>query len=142
MDPSTSVGDLLVLVRRWIKQIGLEHPTLVHLKRARKHESGVTVLLSSLELHPSPPPVPPEMVKFKVYQLKVPAYPAITIASMKIKQSIWPVLYTPPRKYEPDEWTAGEVEWASAIMEQVVAYALSHERKGEVRFYFFRIRYH
>lgn len=125
---------------RWIKQTGLEHPSLVHLKRARKHESGVTVLLSSLELHPSPPPVPPEMVSFAVYEFKVPAYPAITIASMKIKQPIWPVVYAPPRKHEPEEWTAGEVKWVTTVMRQVVAYALSHEREGEVSLDHFRIR--
>jgi len=127
-------------VHRWIKQTGLEHPSLVHLKRARKHESGVTVLLSSLELYPSPPPVPPEMESFRVYQLKVPAYPAVTITSMKIKQPIWPVVYAPPRKHEPEEWTVGEVKWATAIMKQITAYALSDERKGEVRLGPFRVR--
>ena len=91
------------------------------------------MLLSSLELYPDPPPVPPEMETFKVRQLKVPAYPAITIASMKIKQLIWPVVYAPPRKYEPDEWTAGEVKWATAVMRQVTAHALSDEREAEVR---------
>ena len=74
------------------------------------------------------------MENFKLYQLKVPAYPAIIITSMKIKQPIWPVVYAPPRKYEPDKWTAGEVKWATAIMKQVITYALSHERKGEVCF--------
>jgi len=98
------------------------------------------VLLSSLELHPSPPPVLPEMESFKVYQVKVPAYPAITITSMKIKQSIWPVVYAPPKKYEPDEWTAGEVKWAIATMKQVITYALSCERKDEVRLDLFRVR--
>jgi len=114
----------------------------VHLKRARKCESGVTVLLSSLELHPSPPAVPPEMESFKIYQAKVPAYPAITITSMRIKQPMWPVVYAPPRKHEPDDWTAGEVKWATATMKQVVAYALCRERKGEVCLDPFRIRYY
>lgn len=118
---------------RWIKRTGFEHPSLVHLKRAKKHESSVAVLLSSLELYPSPPPVPPGMESFEVYKLKVPAYPAITTTSMKIKQQIWPVVYAPPRKHEPEEWTAGELKWATAIMKQVTAYALSDERKGEVR---------
>ena len=68
-----------------------------------------------------------------MYQLKVPAYPAATITSMKIKQPIWPVVYAPPRKYEPEEWRAGEVKWAAAIMRQVAVYALSDESKGEVR---------
>ena len=135
-----SVERSFALVCRWIKQTGLEHPTLVHLKRARKRESGVTVLLSSLELHHSPPTVPPEMENFKVYQAKVPAYPAITITSMKVKQPIWPVVYAPPRKHEPDEWTAGEVKWATTAMKQVIAYALSRQRKGEVCSDPFRIR--
>ncbi|KAF9643382.1 hypothetical protein BDM02DRAFT_3151652 [Thelephora ganbajun] len=117
---------------KWIKQTGLEHSSLMHLKRARKSDSGVTVLLSSLELHPSPPPIPPEMESFKVYQLKVPAYPAVTITSMKIKQSIWPVMYAPPRKYELEEWTAGGVKWATVIMKQTIVYALSDEREGEI----------
>ena len=140
MGSLASVADSLALIRRWIKQTGLEHQSLVHLKRARKHESGVTVLLSSLELYPSPPPVPPGMENFKLYLFKVPAYPAITIASMKVKQPIWPVVYAPPRKYEPDEWTAGEVKWATTIMKQVIAYALAHERKGEVCSDSFRTR--
>ena len=104
----------------------------MHLKRARKNESGVTVLLSSLELHNSPPPIPPEIESSKVYQLRVPTYPAITMTSMNIKKSIWPVVYAPPRKYEPEGWTAGEVKWAKAIMKQVVAYALLNASTGEV----------
>jgi len=80
------------------------------------------------------------MESFKVYQLKVPAYPAVTITSMKIKQPIWPVVYAPPRKHEPDEWTVGEVKWATAIMKQITTYALSDGRKGEVRLGPFRIR--
>ena len=72
------------------------------------------------------------METFQIHQAKVPAYPAITLDSMKIKQSIWPVVYAPPRKYEPDEWTAGEGRWATAIMKQVVTYALSCERMNEV----------
>ena len=79
------------------------------------------------------------MESFEVRQLKVPAYPATTITSMKIKQPIWPVVYAPPRKYEPEEWTAGEVKWATAIMRQIMAYALSDERIGEVRSHRFRI---
>jgi len=78
------------------------------------------------------------MENFRVYQLKVPAYPAITISSMKIKQLIWPVVYAPPRKYEPEGWMAGEVEWAIAVMNQVAAYAVSDGRKGEVRVGIFR----
>ena len=116
-----------------MKQTGLEHTSLVHLKRARKSESGVTVLLSSLELHPSPPPLPPEMESSYVYQLKVPAYPAITVTSMQVKQLIWPVVYAPPRRYEPEEWTAGEVKWATTIMKKIAAYALCNKAKGEVR---------
>ena len=128
----SSLPGSLILTHRWIKQTGLEHPSLVHLKRARKYELGVTVLLSSLELYPSPPLVPPEMESFEVSQLKVPAYPATTITSMKIKQPIWPVVYAPPRKYEPEEWTAGEVNWATMVMRRVMAYALSDERIDEV----------
>lgn len=79
------------------------------------------------------------METFKIYQLKVPAFPAITITSMKIKQPIWPVVYAPPRKYEPEEWTTGEVKWATETMGQVAAYALSDERKGEVGLDPFRV---
>jgi tRNA-specific adenosine deaminase 3 len=122
-----------------MKQTGLEHTSLVHLKRARKTEPGVTVLLSSLELHPSPPPLPPEMEAFNVYQLKVPANPAITVTSMQVKQLIWPVVYAPPRKYEPEGWTSGEVKWATTIMKQIAAYALSNKAKGEVHLDLFRI---
>lgn len=119
--------------------MGFEHTSLVHLKRARKTESGVAVLLSSLELHPSPPPLPPDVESPNLYQLKVPAYPATTATSMRIKQLIWPVIYAPPRKDEPDEWTSGEVKWATAIMKQITAYALSNKLKGEVRLYIFWI---
>lgn len=97
-------------------------------------ESGVSVLLSSLELHPLPPAIPPEIEGLEVYQVKAPAYPAITVNSMRIKQQVWPVVYAPPRKYEPEEWTAGEVKWATTIMKQVTVHALSNKLKGEVRF--------
>lgn len=112
--------------------MGLEHTSLVHLKRARKTESGVTVLLSSLERHISPPSLPPQMESFNPYQLKVPAYPAITVASMRVKQLIWPVVYAPPRRYELEEWTSGGVEWATTIMKKIMEHALSNRAKGEV----------
>ena len=111
----------------------------MHLKRARRNKSGVAVLLSSLELHPSPPSLPPEIEGFNVYQLKVPAYPAITITSMQVKQLIWPVVYAPPRRYEPEEWTTGEVKWATTIMKHITTYAVSNMAKGEVRSDSFRI---
>lgn len=118
--------------------MGLEHTSLVHLKRARKNESGVTILLSSLQLHHSPPALPLEMESSNVYQMKVPAYPAITVTSMQVKQLMWPVVYAPPRRYEPEEWTAGEVKWAGMIMKQIAAHALCNKAKGEVRLSRFR----
>jgi hypothetical protein len=73
------------------------------------------------------------MNDFEVYRLKVPAYPATTTTSLQVKQPIWPVVYAPPRKYESEEWTAGEMKWATAIMKQITAYALSNRTKGDVR---------
>jgi tRNA-specific adenosine deaminase 3 len=102
-------------------------------------DSGVTVLLSPLELYPLPPVVPPEMGGFRVYQLGVPAYPAVTTTSMKIKQQIWPVMYAPPRKHEPEAWSAGEVRWATTVMKQIAKYALSNRTEGEVYSEFFQI---
>ena len=118
--------------------MGLEHISLAHLKRARKTKAGITVLLSSLQLNPFPPLLPPEMDTIDVYQLKVPAYPAITVASMKVKQLIWPVVYAPPRRYGPEEWTTGEVKWATAIMKQIAACALANREKNDVRSDLFR----
>lgn len=84
-----------------------------------------TILLSSVALYPSaPPPIPPSVELGAPYVVSVPSGPALSVASLQVKSTLWPVLLTPPRKTEPEVWTRDKVEWAEATMRFVVAEAI------------------
>jgi tRNA-specific adenosine deaminase 3 len=128
-------------INRWLQKSGLDssptYPDLSHLKRIRKDlSSGV----SSILLSPSPDPLmetmlpPPELGIGHPYQVAVPKHPARTLNSVKLKANLWPTLYAPLRKGEPEPWSRGMASWAVEAMRTVIHEASKAKEKGEVRF--------
>jgi tRNA-specific adenosine deaminase 3 len=118
---------------RWIKKSGLEHPSLDHLKRVRKQGTTATILLTSTKLHENPPDLPPDIDLSPAYIVTVPSCPALSMVSLKAKSTLWPVLFTPSRKAEPEVWTRGQVKWAQSIMQHLVDSAAKAQKNAEVR---------
>jgi tRNA-specific adenosine deaminase 3 len=118
---------------RWLKSSGLDTPNLSHLKRVRKSCSGTysTLLLTSTS--PTPPELPPELDLAPPYQLTVPRSAALTPTSLALKNALWPTVFAPRRKGEPEDWTRGRAHWACTAMMRVVEEALVARAAGEVR---------
>ncbi|KAF8550825.1 hypothetical protein OG21DRAFT_1513562 [Imleria badia] len=95
---------------KWLKQSGLDKDALSHLKRVRRQASLCTLLLDT---SPDPPALPPEPQLDPPYQLPVPRHPALTPTSLALKNTFWPTVFCPRRKWEPEPWTTAQVRWAS-----------------------------
>jgi len=78
------------------------------------------------------PPLPEDFRLPQPYILSVPAAPAYTLTSLKLKCSLWPTLYTPSRKDEGESWSWAKALWASAAMTRTIAAAADAQRQGEV----------
>ena len=46
------------------------------------------------------------------YLLPVPESSALTMPSLLLKSALWPTMYTPRRKDEPEPWSRGKLKWA------------------------------
>ena len=119
--------------RRWLKQIGLDTPDLGHLKRIRKQDDIATLLLGiSLD----PPTLPVDLDLPTPYLLPVPTSSALTLPSLNLKSALWPTLYTPSRKDEPEPWTRSRLRWAWDAMKRTVdAAIMAQTENGEVRLF-------
>ncbi|KAF8964191.1 hypothetical protein BDZ97DRAFT_2075331 [Flammula alnicola] len=92
---------------QWLKQAGLDGPELGHLKRIRKQGDSTSLLLSTS----SEPPQPPQDLNLPPpYLLPVPVSSALTLPSLSLKSALWPTMYTPRRKDEPEPWTRGRAK--------------------------------
>ena len=131
LSPSTMVMHSFVSNRRWLKQIGLDTPDLGHLKRIRKQDEIATLLLGiSLD----PPTLPVDLDLPTPYLLPVPTSSALTLPSLNLKSALWPTLYTPRRKDEPEPWTRSRLRWAWDAMKRTVDAAFTAQAEnGEVR---------
>ncbi|KAG6376943.1 hypothetical protein JVT61DRAFT_977 [Boletus reticuloceps] len=101
---------------RWLKQAGLDKDALSHLKRIRRQAALSTLLLDT---SPDPPPLPPESALERPYQLPVPRHPARTPTSLALKNTYWPTVLCPRRKWEPEPWTMARVRWASDAVDRL-----------------------
>ena len=129
---ASSLRDCILTVTRWLKQTGLDTPSMAHLKRIRRVDDKMSMILTLTRDHPEPPVFPENVELPPPYILAVPKTAALTMASLKIKSSLWPTIYAPRKKYEPEPWTRGKVRWAFEAMQQVVEQARSASEKGEV----------
>ncbi|KAF8527520.1 cytidine deaminase-like protein [Hysterangium stoloniferum] len=100
---------------KWLKETGLEHPSLKHAKHIRKwmdpHTDSTTALLLS-PLDEPPPLIPNGLTPFVV---EIPRFPARTLEQVKAKSAIWPVFYEAQNhkelREEAQRWTYATVAW-------------------------------
>ncbi|KAG2100418.1 uncharacterized protein F5147DRAFT_710294 [Suillus discolor] len=102
---------------KWLKQSGLESDTLSHLKRIRKRDSISTLLLS---VSSSVPVLPTNIDIGGPYQISVPCHPALTQTSLILKNTLWPTVYAPRRKWEPEKWSIAKVQWARDAINHIL----------------------
>lgn len=117
---------------KWLRQAGLEDPSLSHLKRIRKNAESSSLLLAPVSLYPEPPSLPTTIDLPAPYTVTVPKNAALTQISLKLKTALWPTIYAPRKKWEPEPWSKGKVRWAWEAMKTVVAEAKLAKQRGEV----------
>jgi hypothetical protein len=122
-----------ILTFRWLKSSGLDTPTLSHLKRVRKSPTGTHSTLLLTNTSPTVPDLPPILDLAPPYQLTVPRSAALTPISLALKNALWPTVFAPRRKGEPEDWTRARAQWAFAAMLRVVEEARAARAAGEVR---------
>lgn len=117
-------------INRWIKQAGLETPDLQHLKRIRNSsETGSWLLLSGRS---EPPTIPQELNLPESFLVDVPMFPARTMEHLTLKNQIWPTVYAPRRKNQPDPWSRAKVAWAWDAINVLLTEARKAKEAGEV----------
>ncbi|EGN92119.1 hypothetical protein SERLA73DRAFT_191540 [Serpula lacrymans var. lacrymans S7.3] len=112
-----------------LKRSGLESPSLAHLKRIRKQGNISSLLIST---SPNPPCLPSDLSLPSPYQLPVPCTAALTPTSLQLKCTLWPTVYTPRRKWEPETWSKGTVRWAGRAITHVMLEASKARAGGEL----------
>jgi len=98
----------------------------------RKSPTGThsTLLLTSTS--PTVPSLPPDLDLAPPYQLAVPRSAALTPTSLALKNALWPTVYAPRRKGEPEDWSRARARWACAAMARVLEEARAARAAGEV----------
>ncbi|KAF8840763.1 cytidine deaminase-like protein [Paxillus ammoniavirescens] len=114
---------------KWLKQSGLDGDSLSHLKRIRRQGSSSSLLLDTSQV---PPELPPDIGLSAPYQLPVPCHPALTETSLRLKNTFWPTVYAPKRKWEPEKWTVGKIRWASDAMNHLKKESAKVTTTGEL----------
>ncbi|KAJ8481148.1 hypothetical protein ONZ51_g6201 [Trametes cubensis] len=117
---------------KWLKQSGFDTPTMAHLKRVRKLDGKMSMVLIFKHEHPEPPTLPEDIDLPPPYITAVPKTAALTMTSLKLKSALWPTIYAPRKKYEPEPWSRGKVRWACEAMKEVVKAARAAGEKGEL----------
>ena len=112
-----------------MKKAGLETPDLEHLRRIRRTEGKSQLLLTTAL--PSPE-LPAELHLPAPYTLKIPISAALTLEALKLKSAIWPTIYSPRRKWEPEPWSRAKVAWAWDAVQTLLAEASRAKEDGEV----------
>jgi tRNA-specific adenosine deaminase 3 len=115
-----------------------------HLKRVRRDQSSsltsVIIIPGSASpthepdaLHAAPAPqLPPDLALSDPYIAHVPALPALTVSSLALKNVLWPTVYAPRRKNEPEVWTRGRVAWACDAVRTLVQLAAVSRASGNL----------
>ena len=112
-----------------MKKAGLETPDLEHLRRIRRTEGNGQLLLT---MALSPPELPAELHLPAPYTFEIPVSAALTPETLKLKSAIWPTIYSPRRKWEPEPWSRAKVAWAWDAVQTLLAEASRAKKDGEV----------
>ena len=101
------------------------------MKRIRKRNEVTTLLLG---ISIDPPTLPVDLDLPTPYLLPIPTSSALTLPSLNLKSALWPTLYNPSRKDEPEPWTRSRLRWAWDAMKRTVDAAITAQTEnGEVR---------
>lgn len=106
---------------------------MVHLKRIRRGETFSSLLLAFTSTHPTPPPLPESANLPEPYIVAVPRTAALTPTSLKLKSALWPTVFAPRRKGEPEEWPRGKLKWAWDAVRFLIKEAEAASSNKEVR---------
>ncbi|KAH9160662.1 cytidine deaminase-like protein [Lactarius sanguifluus] len=99
---------------------------------------------SSAYASPPPPPTPPSSSpppRPRRYSPRTSPRPTnyqsraaqrSTPASLALKNALWPTVFAPRRKGEPEDWTRARAHWACAAMARVVQEAHAARAAGEL----------
>lgn len=101
----------------------------MHLKRIRRAGPVSSLLLTASA---EAPPIPQTFDLPEPYQADVPESVALTPKSLKLKLQIWPTVYAPRRKGEPEPWTRAKAAWAWEAVEFLKAEARVAAENEEV----------
>ncbi|KAL7280180.1 hypothetical protein ACG7TL_006599 [Trametes sanguinea] len=123
---------LAAVMLKWLKQSGFETPSMAHLKRIRKVDNKMSLVLVLTRDHPQPPQFPETIDLPAPYMVVVPKTAALTMTSLKLKSTLWPTIYAPRKKFEPEPWSRGKARWACEAMKEVVRLARLAGEKGEL----------
>ncbi|KAI0755242.1 hypothetical protein C8Q80DRAFT_1266723 [Daedaleopsis nitida] len=123
---------LAAVMLKWMKQSGLDTPSMAHLKRIRKHDGKMSMVLILTREQRNAPTFPENIELPPPYVVPVPKTAALTMPSLMLKSSLWPTIYAPRKKFEPERWTRDRVRWACEAMKQVVRKAQGASRAGEL----------
>ncbi|KAI0647731.1 hypothetical protein C8Q79DRAFT_999339 [Trametes meyenii] len=123
---------LAAIMLKWLKQSGFDIPSMAHLKRIRKSDDKMSMILILTHEQPTPPILPESIELPAPYVVTVPKTAALTASSLKLKSSLWPTIYAPRKKFEPEPWSKGKVRWACEAMKEVVKRAQVAGRNGEL----------
>ncbi|KAI0769853.1 hypothetical protein C8Q74DRAFT_853218 [Fomes fomentarius] len=123
---------LAAVMLKWLKQSGFDTPSMAHLKRIRKHDDQMSIVLILTREHPGIPTLPEHILLPPPYVVTVPKTAALTMSSLKLKSSLWPTIYAPRKKFEPEPWTRGRLRWACSAMKQVAKEAQEAGKEGEL----------
>ncbi|KAI0357389.1 hypothetical protein OH77DRAFT_1422243 [Trametes cingulata] len=123
---------LAAVMLKWLKQSGFDTPSMAHLKRIRKLDDKMSMVLILIREHPNPPRFPSDIELPPPYVLPVPKTAALTMTSLKLKSTLWPTIYAPRKKFEPEPWSRGKVRWACEAMKEVMKAAQEARQKGEL----------
>ncbi|KAI0669195.1 cytidine deaminase-like protein [Trametes maxima] len=120
------------IMLKWLKQTAFDIPSMAHLKRIRKLDNKMSMILIVTREHPTAPTLPENVELSAPYIVTVPKTAALTTTSLKLKSSLWPTIYAPRKKFEPEPWSRGKVQWACEAMKEVVERAQFAGRNGEL----------
>ncbi|KAI0366606.1 hypothetical protein BV20DRAFT_1055452 [Pilatotrama ljubarskyi] len=130
--PDPRLAAVMLKYVRNSDQSGFDTPSMAHLKRIRKLDDRMSMVLILTREHTSPPVFPSDIQLPPPYSLPVPKTAALTMSSLKLKSSLWPTIYAPRKKFEPEPWSRGKVRWACEAMKEVVKRAQEAGRNGEL----------
>ncbi|KAG1772311.1 cytidine deaminase-like protein [Suillus occidentalis] len=91
---------------------------LYHISNVSGKKTSISTLL--LSVSSSVPVLPANVDIGDPYRIYVPCNPALTQTSLVLKNTLWPTVYAPRRKWEPEKWSIAKVQWARDAISHIL----------------------